>query len=127
VSKIYLGQYSQATELKYTAVLQDENGVGIAAASLTTLTLTVYALLVPPAIGTQIVNAIDHVNVLNVGRGTVDASGNLTILLSPVDMPLVNAQGVPEDHVLLVEWTYAAGAKGGNREVQITILPVVRV
>jgi hypothetical protein len=103
--------------------VQDETGAGIPAASLTTLTLTVYAVI----IGNPLVNGIDHVNVLNAGRGTVDALGNVVVLLAPADMLLVNLVGVPEQHIMLLEYTYASGAKEGVHEVVFTVLPVIRL
>lgn len=123
MSRVPLGSFQQGATLRYTAQVQDETGAGIPAASLTTLTLTVYAVI----IGNPLVNGIDHVNVLNAGRGTVDALGNVVVLLAPADMLLVNLVGVPEQHIMLLEYTYASGAKEGVHEVVFTVLPVIRL
>ncbi len=112
----------QSSTFKYSAVLQDETGAPIPATALTTLTLTVYAL------GTgAIVNGITHLNILNVGRGTVDQLGNLTVLLAPTDNTILAVPPVPEAHVMLLEWTYGGGAKEGIHEVQFTVSNIVNL
>lgn len=98
----------------YQGVLRDETGAAIAAASLTTLTLTIYAT----GPGKPLVNAVDGTNILNTGRGAVDANGNLSITFLPADQALVIWNGAnPEEHIAEVEWTWSAGAKAGKHEI----------
>ena len=109
----------ERTTQKFTAVIKDENGAAIPAASLTTLTLTLYAL--DGAQAGTVINSVDDMNILNANRGTVDGSGNLTLLFVPNDMAILDATLLEERHVALIEWTYASGAKSGRHEIQFRV------
>ncbi len=112
---------------RYTGQLKDEAGNAIPAANFTTLTLTVY--LEDRARTFPIVNGINIVSILNTGRGTVDAQGNLTILLNGLDNSLIDPStpvGGVETHVMLIQGTY--GSSGVfEHEVEIPIRDVVKV
>lgn len=96
---------------RITGTLVDETGAVIAAASLSTLTLTLYNLTT-----LAIVNSVTAVNILNTGRGTVGTAGEFVLTLLPADSPMVDTANDTETRVALVEWTYAAGAKAGKHE-----------
>lgn len=72
----------------------------------------------------QIVNNVDHVNVFNQGRGTVDASGNAVITLSADDTALLVPGDLVEYRTMLLEWTYnsPAGVAQGRRRVLLKLL-----
>jgi hypothetical protein len=123
VSIASAGVLSQGSSARWTWVVQDETGTAIPAASLSTFILTHYAVVLGQ--GNITVNSVFKVNILNTGRGTVDASGNVVVTMTPADMTILNSPAVPEIHVFLVEWTYAAGVKQGSHGVQFTLLPVV--
>lgn len=104
----------QATGL-YTAVLVGNDGLTpIPAASLLTLTLTLY---VTTTSGTDTLIR-DHQNVLNTNNVTIDSSGNLAWSVQVADTTLV--EDVPfEPHVALFEWTTASVS--GNHEVVLLV------
>jgi hypothetical protein len=109
---------------RYTGVLKDETDVVVAAAQLTTLTLTLYAL----DAALTIINSVDAVNILNTGRGTVHATnGTLTIVFLPADSPIIDATLIAERHLALIQWTYAGGAKAGRHEVEFEIRNLSKV
>lgn len=99
---------------RYTAVLKDHTGAAIAAAQLATLTLTLYNVDT-----LAIINSIDDMNILNANRGTVDANGNLAIVLIPADNPIVNTVLIEEVHRMLIEYTY--GSNAGRHEVEFKV------
>ena len=109
---------------RYTATLKDETETVVAAAQLTTLTLTLYALNA----ALTILNSVDATNILNTGRGTVHAtSGLLTIVFEPADNPVVDATLLEERHLALIQWTYAGGAKAGRHEVEFGVRNLAKV
>ena len=92
----------------YTATVVGNNGTTpLAAATLATLTLTLYVV---KADGTeQVVNARNQQNVLNANNVTVSAGGALVWTVQAADTTLVEA--IPfEIHYALFEWTWATGA-----------------
>lgn len=97
-----------------TAILKDEAGVAVPAASLTTFTMTIYH---PPS-GTVIVSAR---NVLNVGGGTVDAAGLWKIRLDSADNVLLDQTRTTETHRIYLEWTWQSGARRGREEFDLVI------
>jgi hypothetical protein len=140
-------RFPEKTTGRLTAVVQDHAGVAIPAASLTTLVLTLYNL----ADG-AIINSRSAQSVLNANGGTVDSSGNLVMILGPLDnvitgtaspstsladlmaargstpLPLgSSARSQVETHVALFEYTYDSGAKSGKTEVFIDVLNLAKV
>ncbi len=100
-----------------TATIVDETGTAIPSTTLATLVLTLY----DRETGT-IINSVSQTNILNTGRGTVSATGELTITLTPADNALVTSAKAREQHVMLVEWTYpAGGAKAGKQELEFSV------
>jgi hypothetical protein len=108
---------------RITATITDESGAALPAASLATLVLTLYAL----DAALTIVNGVTAANILNTGRGAVDAAGKLTLTLLPADNVLIDPTQGSEIHVALVEWTWAAGLKAGKHEVQFTVVNLAKV
>lgn len=104
------------TTIVYKCVIEDESGNAIAAANLSTLTLSIV-----DAASRQVVNGVSAVSILNTGRGTVDASGNLVLTLLPADTALLVSTDSAEDRSLLLAWTYSGG-KVGEHEAQFTLV-----
>lgn len=108
---------------RYTAVIVDDAEVAIPAASLNTLTLTLYVLDADKTI----INSVTAVNILNTGRGAVDSNGNLTITLTAADNQIVTATRNTETHVALIEWTYDGGTKYGRHEFEFRVQNMSKV
>lgn len=114
---------AERTTIRYEADLLDEVGVVLGPSELSTLTLTIYAL----DSARTIINTVDHVNVLNVGRGSFDpVTKRFRLTLDPADNAIVTS-ALEEAHVLLLEWTWAAGMKAGRHEVEIRVRNLDRV
>lgn len=107
---------------RYSGVLVDEADVPIAAADLADLVLTLYN----EAGALPILNGVDHQNIKNTDRGTIDASGNLAITFTWQDNALF-ADVAEETHVALVEWTYGGGLKKGRREIAFRVRNLAKV
>lgn len=99
--------------------LLDDTGAGLAAASLTACTLTLYdraslALINPsgrPAAQ----------NILNTNGCTIDTAGNLVLQLDPADNALADTTKERETHVALIEWSWQAGARKGGHEFHLLV------
>ena len=89
--------------------LKDENGAAIPAASLTTLTLTLYSMAgIKP-----IINARQDQNVLNTNNVTVDSNGLLTWSLQEADTAIQATTIVNlETHRAVFAWGYGTAKKG---------------
>lgn len=115
----------ESTVAKYTAVLQDENGLVVSVDELDTLTLTLYNL----ADGT-IINSRAEQTVLNTHNVTLDGSGNLAWEVQPSDNIIVGTHlraGELEPHMALFQWTWDSGQKQGRYEVQIDVQQVSEI
>ena len=115
----------EKTTPKYTATITDDNGNALPAASLTTLTLTLYRIDATGA--TQIINSRNAQNVLNANNVTIDANGLLTWAVQILDTTLGDATLPFERHIALWTWTWQAGAKTGRHEVILNIQNLVLV
>src|SRR5689334_10602277 len=99
---------AEKTTWRLTATLVDETAAAVPSASVSTLTLTLYNR---DSATKEIINSVDHVNILNTGRGTLHAtSGLLTITLDPNDNAIIDSMSDLEWHRALIEGTYS-GAK----------------
>lgn len=99
--------------------LVDELGVGVSSAQLTSLTLTIVDTLTG-----VVVNNVLQVNILNTGRGTVDALGNLTIRLLPGDTSMINEPGATQlQRSLVIDWQFAQGqvTSSGRQQCNFTL------
>ena len=105
-----------------TAVIRDQNGDPIPGGSLNSLTLTLYNV----DASNTIINSVDDVNILNVGRGVVDANGNVTIELLLLDNQLIDITKSFETHRALIEWTWG-NTRQGRHEVEFLVQNMTRV
>lgn len=87
-----------------TMTLLDETGAAVPLAAINEATLTIYAR---DEAGQPLVNAVDHVDIKNVGRGTIHAtSGLLTVTPVSLDNSIQNSTKDLEWHRFLIEVTY---------------------
>jgi hypothetical protein len=106
----------EGSSARYTATLLDELGAGVPAASLTTLTLTLY----DDKTG-AIINGRNAQNVLNANGVSVDASGNLVWAITPADTPIVTDTLQTETHYAVFKATWSSGAKGLSHAAPLTV------
>ena len=112
----------EKTTVKITATVEDEDGNGLAAASLDTLTLTLYSLE-----DNTIINSRDDQSVKNVNGVTLDANGSLIWTVTPADTIIVNTTLNAERHRAVFEWTYDTGAKNGKHVIDMRIINLVKI
>jgi hypothetical protein len=110
---------ARSTQL-YTAIIEDQAGAPIPAAALTTLTMT----LLDYATG-QVVNNVNAQNILNTDRGVIDAQGNLTVTLRPLDTAIFGPAlpaGQLQYRSIVFDWTYNSGNSTGRHEFDFAIM-----
>lgn len=112
--------YNQGTTQRLAWSMTDESGAAIPTASLTTLTATLYVRKT----GT-IINSRDNESIKNTNGGTY-ADGAATLTLEPDDSPHTG-QSTIEEHILLLRWTYNAGAQAGSEEILLRVRDVGHV
>lgn len=105
----------------YGAIIKDESDVAIAAASLTTLTLTLYN-----SDDAAVINSRSAQDVLNTNSVTVDSSGVLAWTVQPADSVITGTDEI-ETHVALFEFTWDSGAKRGSHEVTIKVRDITSI
>jgi hypothetical protein len=89
-----------------TMTLRDEAGDPVPLAAINAATLTIYAR---DEASQPIINTVDHVNVLNSGRGSIHVtSGLVTLALESADNSIHNSANDLEWHRCLIEVTYNA-------------------
>lgn len=106
-----------------TFVVADENDAPIPAASLSTLTLTLYPLRQPATT----INARVAQNVLNTNNVTVDSGGNGRWESQPADNVIIESHLAVEIHRALFEYTWAGGTKSGKHEIDLYVQNLHRV
>lgn len=119
VTTISGGPFPSAATLVYSGQLLDGAGAGIPFADLDSFTLTISRL------GSgSIVNGVERVDVLNAGRGTVDAEGNYQIVLSPDDTNLLPGAPLGTQTVmsLVIDWTFNGGQVTGRHQANLTLV-----
>ncbi len=89
----------EKTDRKIEFQVTDADGVGLPAASLTTLTATVYDRLSGTMIAPQ-------VNILNQNGTSVDGAGNGVLDVKAAWLAIQDDTQEEETHVILIEWTY---------------------
>ncbi len=109
----------EKTTPAYTATVKDDAGVALPAASLTTLTLTLYVINADGT--TTIVNSRNAQNVLNVNNVTVDTNGLVTWSVQVADTTFVDATLPFERHIARFDWTWSSGSKTGRHEVVLNV------
>ena len=118
------GDIPERTSWRYTCTLKDDLDQPIPAAALTSLLLTLYVRTG----GNPIINSVDHVNILNLDRGSVGTSdGSLTIRFHAADTPILIDSATSETHVALLQGTYNGGQDGFNREIVHRVTNLARV
>lgn len=107
-----------------TMTLVDETGAPVPLAVISTAALTIYAR---DEASQPIINAVDKVDIKNVGRGTIHAtSGLLTLTLDSADNSIQNSANDLEWHRLLLEVTYN-GSKQLKYEIDAPVRNLYRV
>ena len=96
--------------------LLDENKNPIGVTALASLTLTI-----SDPVSLSIVNSVSDKNILNADRGTVDAQGNVTIVLQGGDTALLNSTDQMEERSLIAIWTYNGGTRTGKHQADFQI------
>lgn len=122
-------QAKESSTAKLTGIIEDEDGTGIPAASLATLTLHLYdqtTELASPGTTAAIINSRNRQDILNTNGCTVDSTGGFVLTLSTADNQIVNTGKSSERHVALIEWSYAAGLKAGKEEILIDVTNLSR-
>lgn len=106
----------------FTADLTKDDGTALGPAALTTLTLTLYDVAT-----NVIINAVDHVDIKNTGRGALDTLGHLVVSLTSADNPIVTAGSTKEKHKALIIGTWGSGAGYTSQEILFSILNLNKV
>lgn len=115
--KVLPDPYPQSSTWRYTAVLEDETGAPLPIGMILSVRLTLWAALFEH----PVVNGVSDVDGIGSGRVSIDASGNVRIVLTPSDMAILSAPPNDEDHVLLIKVVYAGGTKQVLHEVQFRV------
>lgn len=100
----------------YSFTLRDESGAAIAAASLTSVTLTLYE----PGSG-QIINSRTNQNVLNQNQVTIDEFGKVSWDIQLADVTILDASRPTEVHRALFFFSWSGGTKGKPHEVDLVL------
>lgn len=111
----------ERTTIKIAGTMKDETDTVIPAADVTTCTLTLYLLST-----SAIINSKDDTNILNANNGTWSSAGAFTLELLPADNQMVGTDA-REQHVALIEWTYASGTKAGKLEFVFWVRNMTKV
>lgn len=107
-----------------TMTLLDEAGVAVPLAAIGEATLTIYAR---DEAGQPLINAVDHADIKNVGRGTIHStSGLLTVTLESLDNSISNSANALEWHRFLIEVTYNS-TKELKYEIEAPVRNLYRV
>lgn len=110
----------EKTTCQIVQTFTDEAGATISA-GVSSCTLTLYE----KRSGT-ILNSRNQVNINGANGGTI-TSGVLTLVLSEVDNVLVSQARRSEEHVALIEYTWASGTRYGKKEITFTVVNQLKV
>lgn len=97
---------AEETTQRINFTVVDEDGVGIPAASLDSLTVTLFTTR-----ANTIINSRDTIDILNANGGSVDANGVGYWLMDPDDNAIIGG-GKSEHHTALFEWGWATTREG---------------
>jgi hypothetical protein len=116
--------YSDGTTPLYRGKIIDPYGHPVGAAQLSSLTLTIVDTLTG-----VVINNCDRVDILNTGRGAIDAVGNLLIRLEVADTLMTEVPGATKvQRSMIIEWQFQPTPPGQQYEPlgfqQITNLTV---
>ena len=102
----------------YQANIVDYRLVPVTADMLNTLTLTIVDTL-----SGTVINNVETVNILNTGRGSIDANGVLTVQLTPGDTDMSEVPGATRvQRSLIFTYTYNFGVSGGRHQVNFYLV-----
>ena len=99
----------------YRGVVQDADGNALGSGVISALTLSI----TDDQTG-AVVNNVSATDILNTGRGALDASGNLTITLLAADTAILRAGDIKENRSLTIDFTYPGGV--GRHRVIFTVV-----
>lgn len=122
VREVWRWPFAEETTQRITAVIRDETGAAIPGSALETLTLTLYAL----DANLTILNGRDRQDILGENGGSVNAQGELVLLLNPEDNAIIDDSVRVERHVALFEWTYNDG-RIGRQELVLKVVNLSKV
>ena len=113
------GPYAAGSTPIYAGQIIDPFGVGIPAADISILTLSIVDTL-----SQQVINGVSGTNILNTGRGTVDDLGNLKVSLEAADTSLAETDAAQIQRSLIFDWTYATMSSAGSGRHQVNFILV---
>jgi hypothetical protein len=105
---------------RYQGTLKDEAGVPIPSTSFAALTIKIYAL------NPTLSDIQTSVSVLNVGRGTLDPNGLLTVTFLPDDSAMVDAALPEERHLALIEGDYSTPTRKFAHEIEWLVINLAK-
>lgn len=115
---VSIGSFAAGSTPVYSGQLVDSTNNGLSYSALTTLTLSIVDTLTG-----LVINGVNKVNILNAGRGQVDAQGNLTITLLAGDTTMTDVPGASRvERSMVIDWTYNGGASVGRHQVNFILL-----
>jgi hypothetical protein len=110
-------QVNEQSTALLSGIFTDEAGAVVGSGEMDTIKATLYNRS-----NEQIINSRNEQDILNANGGTLDVSGNFTFTFDPADGEIINTEEPYEVHILLLEWTFASGTKGGNQQVELTVM-----
>lgn len=116
----------EKTGYRYRALLtkiEPSGAAPVVPADLASLTLTLYALDET----LTIINGLNAVNILNVGRGSLDANGELIVVLGLLDTAILDQTQLMEKRVMLIQGVDISGSQATRHEVILTIRQLEKV
>jgi len=107
----------EGASLQLTTTVRDLALVGIPAADLDMLVLTLF----DEQTG-EILNGRDHQDILGTNGGDINAAGGLVLTLDGADNPIVAGARASELHVALIEWTWTVDAVTYDGKAEIAFI-----
>ena len=111
------GPFAAGATPRWTGQIFDDAGVPISAAQLASLTLSIVDTL-----SGQVINGADAVSILNTGRGTVDAQGNVVLKLEVGDTAMTETTSRQVQRSLVFDWTYNGGVSAGRHQTNFMLV-----
>lgn len=113
------GPFPAGTRPLYAGMIVDRAGVGLNIADYASATLTIVDVLTG-----EVINGVDHVDVLNTGRGTFSDGGGFEILLDVADTLMDEVPGAPQvTRALILDWaTTAVPPEVGRHQANFVIV-----
>lgn len=109
-------EVNEKTSSRLTGIFKDETGAVVGSSGM----VSIAATLTDKVTG-AVINSRSSQDVLNANGGTLDADGNFVLTFAPGDHEIQNQALDYEVHVLLLDWVFASGAKGGTEEQDIYV------